>query len=97
LFLNQEQTPVCTAISLLTTALVEVYLLMVPSIEWGPFGGAFALVFTALVLLIGIAANTLAGRIAATRSEYFGGRIAILGVALWLVTIAVWFATPSKQ
>jgi hypothetical protein len=86
----QERTPVCTAISVLTTVLVDVYLLTFRNIDWGPFGGAFALVFTGLVVLVGLAVNLIVGDIAQSRQEYWGGRIANVGITLWLLTIALW-------
>lgn len=63
---------------------------MFRNIDWGPFGGAFALMLTGLVILVGLVVNLIVGDIAHSRHEYWGGRIAIAGITLWLLTIALW-------
>ena len=87
----------CTAVSLLVTVLVEASLLIFPSINWGPFGGAFGFVCIALALLVGLVANTIAGQFAVSRGESWGSGIALMGLAVWLATIALWFVKHPVQ
>jgi hypothetical protein len=96
-FLEQEKTPVFTVVSLLITILVWgvvfIDLLHKPR-DWGGIAQLFILIF---VLLLGIAINSVVGGIAAYRGEYCGGRIAAVGVALWFLTILIFFRVRGNR
>ena len=85
-FLDQERTPVFTTISLLTTVFVLFVMILVPSFTYRDWGAPAAYIFTLLVVVFGAAANIIVGFCASVRGEYCGGRIAAMGMALWLVT-----------
>jgi hypothetical protein len=86
-FLEQEKAPIFTAVSLLTTVVVWVVviadILYKPHDPVGPLARFYILI---LLLLVGLLINAVVGGIAASRGEYCGGRIAAVGIALWLVT-----------
>jgi uncharacterized delta-60 repeat protein len=87
-FLDQERTPVCTAVSFLTTVAIEaVMLVVVQSLPRAGLGGILFIPLTGVLLLAGITINIAAGIEARRRGEYWGGRIAVGGIALWFVTI----------
>ncbi len=91
-FLGQERAPVCTAISLFTTAAIEiVILLLLEALARGGlgFGAIGAGMFTAFLIFLGLFINIIAGSAANNRGELWGGRIAIAGVGVWAMTIAV--------
>ncbi|MBS1856399.1 MAG: hypothetical protein JST11_13615 [Acidobacteria bacterium] len=56
--------------------------------EWSGLAQGFLLV---LVLVLGSLINAIIGRIAVSRGEYCGGRIAVLGICLWFLTVAAFF------
>ena len=88
-FLKQERLPVCTRISLFTTVAVEMFLLFAGwSLPGAGFGRLGIVLSAGLVVVVGLIANTVAGSIAHERGEYWGGRIATSGIAVWLATIA---------
>ena len=76
----------CTSISLLTTVFVLFVMNLVPSFTYRDWGAPAACMFTWLVVVFGVVANSIAGLCASVRGEYRGGRIAAIGIALWLVT-----------
>ena len=88
--------PLWTTISLLATLLVEVLLMIVPSVHWG-FAGAIGKLGVLLLLLVGSVMNIILGRLATSGGERWGGRIALTGIGLWFVTIALWLATHPQQ
>jgi hypothetical protein len=88
-FLDQEPAPVFTAIAVVTTAVVWAVLIAVPALGPKDWGALAALVLTCFVLIAGLLVNVCAGLIATARGEYWGGRIAAMGIALWFVTVAV--------
>jgi hypothetical protein len=86
--LNQERTPVWTVISLLTTVLVEAAIILIvltaQTDAWGRLG---ACILIGLAGAVGFLVNCIAGSKAAKRGEYLGGRIATVGIAIWVVTV----------
>jgi hypothetical protein len=68
-FLDQERTPVCTSISLLTTVFVLFVMILVPSFTYRDWGAPAAYMFTWLVVVFGVVANKHRGslRIGARR------------------------------
>jgi hypothetical protein len=85
---NQERTPVFTAISFFTTICVEVVIIM--SVVWWPFartGGEWAAVVLVLTVLGGLVVNLVVGGIAANRDEYLGFIIALMGILVWILTV----------
>ena len=88
-FLDQEPAPVFTAVAILTTFVVWAVLIVVPGLGPKDWGALAALDLTDLVLMAGLLLNVWAGFIATARGEYWGGRIAAMGIALWFVTVAV--------
>jgi hypothetical protein len=94
-FLDPEINPACTWLSILVTTGVEILLFAAkqsfPNAGWG---GLAILYGTAIALVIGTIANSLLGIFARRRNEYWGGRIALSGIALWLLTIAGFVGLP---
>jgi hypothetical protein len=90
--MNQERTPVFTAISFFTTVCVEVVIIMsvtCPScfrtggglvVEW-------SVVVLALAVLGGLVVNLVVGGIAANRGEYLGMNIALMGMLVWILKV----------
>jgi hypothetical protein len=88
---GQKRFPVCTGISLFMTIAVEVLILEVGwSARSAGFGAGAIVLVTLLAVAVGILFNAILGLAAHKGGEYWGGRIAALGVAVWLATIA-WF------
>ena len=84
--LHQRRTPVCTFILLFTTLLVEAVLFDAFSTRPGLEAiGAF--VWAELFVLVGILSNVVGGWVAFGRREFWGGRIGLLGIAVWFVTL----------
>ena len=86
-FAEQGQTPVFTTLSLLTNLAIWAVVMAVFThrVEgWGGIGQAFILCFALAVSVFG---NLILGLIAVAREEYCGGRIVLLGMALWIFTI----------
>jgi hypothetical protein len=88
-FLDQEPAPVFTAIAVVTSAVVWTVLVAVPALGPKDWGALAAFVLTRFVLIAGLLINVCGGLIATARGEYWGGRIAAMGIALWFVTVAV--------
>jgi hypothetical protein len=96
-FLEQEKTPVCSALAALTTILVwsiVFFDLLHRPHDWGGLAQGFLLV---AVLFLGLIANSIVGVLAARRGEYWGGRIAALGAALWLLTVLVFVRVRGNR
>lgn len=96
-FLEQQKTPVCTAIAALTTVLVwsiVFFDLLHQPHDWSGLAQGFVLV---VVLFLGLIANSVAGVLAAKRGEYWGGRIAAFGAALWLLTVFLFFRVRGDR
>ena len=85
--MDQEQTPVCTGISLLTTVAVEALIFVAAGSEG--FGGMFLFYLAVAAVVIGGAVNMMVGFFGYQRHEYWCGRIAAAGVAVWLVTVSI--------
>jgi hypothetical protein len=96
-FLEQERTPACTGVVALTTVVVwsvVFFDLLHQPRDWGGLAQGFLLVF---VLLLGLIVNTIVGGMAARRGEYWGGRIAAFGVALWFLTVFIFFGARGNR
>lgn len=97
-FLDQESTPVCTGLSCLVTVGVETVIFLAadsfPSAGFAAFG---ILYLTGLLVVAAVIINTLLGFFARGRHEYWGGRIAFSGIALWLLTISGLIAVPRHR
>ena len=96
-FLEQERTPVFTAIAAGTTVLAWVIIVMNllhKARDWGGLAQGFLLLF---ILVAGSLFNAIIGAIAASRGEYCGGRVAALGIAFWFLTVGVlyWARAPA--
>lgn len=78
----------CTAISLLSTVLVEVVIILraffTHTDGWGMMAAA---ILTEIVVLIGFSVNCTVGVLAQNRKEYLGLPIAMVGIAVWIVTV----------
>lgn len=91
--LEQERTPVYTAVSILTTVLVWAIIMMdclTKPRDWGGLAQAFLLAFA---LVVGSLINIVLGVKAFSRGEYCGGRISAVGIALWFLTVAIFQIT----
>jgi hypothetical protein len=62
-------------------------LVAVQSLPHAGLGGIVVILLTGILVLGGITMNIAAGIAARQRGEYWGGRIAAGGIALWLLTI----------
>jgi hypothetical protein len=92
-FLEQERTPVYTAVSILSTVVVWAIITMdclTKPRDWGGLAQTFLLVFA---LVVGSLINIVLGVKAFSRGEYCGGRISAVGIALWFLTVAVFRVT----
>ena len=92
-FLEQERTPVYTSLSMLTTVIVWVIITLdclTNSHGWGVLVQIFLLL---VVLAVGSPLNIVFGLLATSRGEYCGGRVSAIGIALWLLTLAVFSVT----
>jgi hypothetical protein len=81
--IDQEQTPTFTAISLVTTIVVAVALIFIDTKH-------FAIARILLIpfsLALGTLINFFCGVMAFNRNEYWGGRIALIGTALWFLEL----------
>jgi hypothetical protein len=89
---KQKRLPVYTVTSILVTVLVEFEMMSgsrpardsrypVPEMVGN-------LMFKLLAVFFGFIVNIVAGRVAHKRGEFWGGRIAAVGIAVWLVTLA---------
>jgi hypothetical protein len=88
---GHKRFPVCTAISLFISVTVEILVLQAGwSIPGAGFGAGALVLVTLLAVAIGILFNAILGHAAHKSGECWGGRIAALGVAVWLATMA-WF------
>jgi hypothetical protein len=90
--LHQKRFPTCTVISVVTTAVVEAVVILFS----GPAGGLAAvgaMVITYFMIFGGCIVNIVVGYIAHRRREFWGARIAVLGMATWFSTMA---ALPIK-
>src|SRR5450759_2508625 len=86
---EQERNPVWTNISLSTTVAVEILVLIAAnSLSQARFGAIGIVLSTGLLIIVGILINTIAGYRAHERGELWGGRIAALGILVWIVTTA---------
>jgi hypothetical protein len=86
-FASQDKTPVFTVVSLLTNFAVWAVTtgdLMHQPENWG---GLAQLFIFFLALAVGVFGSLIFGLIAVAREEYCGGRIVLLGMALWIFTI----------
>jgi hypothetical protein len=82
---------VCTGISLLISITVEILILEVGwTAKSAGFGAGALVLLTLLAVAVAILFNAIFGHAAHKSGEYWGGRIAALGVAAWLATMA-WF------
>lgn len=84
--LEQERTPLFTAISLLATVLMLAVIIVAPFLKYRDWGGIVALALPWLALQAGLIVNGIAGLVAHVRGEYWGGRIAAIGMVLLLIT-----------
>ena len=96
-FLEQETTPVFTAIAVGATVLGWVLIvinLLHKARDWGGLAEGFALLF---ILVVGSLFNAVIGAIASSRGEYCGGRVAALGIVVWFLTVGVlyWGRAPA--
>ena len=90
--LHQDRLPVCTGISLLITVAVEFVVLDAGwSLPGSGFGALGIVLSTGLIVAVGVIGNSVAGHFSRKRGEYWGGRIAALGVAIWAVTVAAFY------
>jgi hypothetical protein len=91
-FLEQKKSPTFTVLSLLTTTFIwlalSALLLLDPEDGWGR-AAQFWISIT--MLCLGVLINGSLGAIANGRGEFCGGRVAALGIALWLLTAFVLF------
>src|SRR5689334_11587308 len=86
---GQERFPAWTATSFVNTVIIEtVVLIAADSLSGASFGAIGIVLLTGLLVMVGIAINAAAGYLARKRSEFWGGRIAAFGVAVWIATIA---------
>jgi hypothetical protein len=86
-----KPTPVFNAVSFLTTTVVwaiELVFMLGERNSGFTLGGAGAAL---LFIQPGVVINILTGLLAHSRGEYGGGKVAMFGVALWLVTWATLF------
>jgi hypothetical protein len=92
-FLEQERTPVCTAASILTTVLVWAIVMLdclTRPRDWSGLAQFFLLVVS---LTVGSLINISLGLIGLSRHEYRSGHVSLVGIAMWLLTIAaLWLA-----
>jgi hypothetical protein len=96
-FLEQERSPAFTAISVFTSVLVWLVLmadLCARTDGWGVLAQFYGLI---LVFLLGLLIKSVVGAIAASRGEYCGGRIAAIGVALWFLTVLIFFLLRGNR
>jgi hypothetical protein len=84
--LEQERTPLFTAISLLATVLMLAVIIVAPFLKYRDWGGIAAFALPWFALQAGFVVNCIAGVVAHVRGEYWGGRIAAIGMALLLFT-----------
>jgi hypothetical protein len=91
--LHQARFPLWTVISVLITVLVETVIVTMANpvvdqsapLGWvAPFG---AVLITDLMVVLGFLINLVAGCVAIKRKEFWGGRIAVLGVVVWIATV----------
>jgi hypothetical protein len=91
-FLEQEKIPKFTILSLLTTMVVWLvlvhFLLMDPGDGWGASAQFWISIY---VVCGGGLINGSLGGAAHDRREYCGGRVAALGITLWVLTAVVLF------
>jgi hypothetical protein len=87
--LNQEQDPIFTAISVLTTLCIWIAIIATPFLFRGGWAALSSFATSLLLLFIGLVVNYTCGQIAFHRREFWGARIALFGVALWLLTILI--------
>jgi hypothetical protein len=84
---------VFTTISLLTTLFVLAAIIAIPIAHGTRHSGELSLLGTTLGIqfatAIGILINCVAGVGAMARGEYCGGRIAVMGVFVWLAATVV--------
>jgi hypothetical protein len=96
-FLEQEKTPVFTSIATVTAVIGWVIIVMdllhTPR-DWGGLAQGFLLLF---ILVVGSLFNAIIGGIAASRGEYCGGRVAVLGIGLWFLTFSVFYLARGKH
>jgi hypothetical protein len=71
--------------------------IVVPGLGPKDWGALAAFDLTGLVLMAGLLVNVCAGFIATARGEYWGGRIASMGIALWFVTVVVLIEIREHQ
>jgi hypothetical protein len=90
--LHQERTPVCTLILLVSTVAIEALILLMIHTPIKGYETIGAYFFTVLLVLVAVVSNVVGGWVAHKREEFWGGRIAILGIAVWLATAlpAMW-------
>jgi uncharacterized delta-60 repeat protein len=87
-FLDQESTPVCTGLACLVAVGVEAVIFFASaSLPNAGFGAIGIFYLTGLLVLVAVIVNMLLGYFAHIRREYWGGRIALSGIVLWLLTI----------
>ena len=85
--IDQEQSPVCTAITTLTTVVVHILLIVINTTRYQDWSGLLVFPLTGITLFCGALVNFLFGIVAYTRHEYWGGRIAFFGGTSWLFTM----------
>jgi len=86
---ERERNSAWTNISLATTVAVEIFVLMAAdSLSGAGFGAIGIGLSTGVLIIVGIIVNTIAGCRAHERGESWGGRIAALGIFLWIATAA---------
>ena len=90
--LRQQRIPTCTVISVVTTLAVETLVILFsgPSPGYAAIGAIFITYFS---VFAGLIVNIIAGWAAYRRRELWGGRIAFLGVVIWIATLV---ALPIK-
>lgn len=85
---DQEQTPVFTLISCVTTLIVSATLIVVNTAHYQDWGALIKFPLTYGPLALGFLANFSTGVMAYDRGEHWGGRIAVAGIAICMLT---WF------
>jgi hypothetical protein len=92
-FVDQEQIPVFTTISLLTAVIVTTAVVALPIMDMRGGGGESAGLFpypdVQFALAIGAVINGVAGLAAYFRGEYCGGRIAMIGIVVLFITAGI--------
>jgi hypothetical protein len=85
--IDQERNPAFTGVSIVTTIFVSLALIIINTHHYREWGGIARFPFTVFSLACGLLINFVCGIMAFERNEYWGGRIALIGAALWFVVL----------